>query len=152
MRVVELVMQWWAEIDGNSPAYDEQSADRVDAFTEAGDHVFTLYRYGTSGRWVNVRPEDVGADTPLWSDVDTYAVDPDGANLGPVYSLKRNELSGTVHVFRDGERIGHLWPDPKSEGFAAFRVDSSKPIARPKTERTCVLKITKGEWDGGDQL
>jgi hypothetical protein len=80
--VNELIMQWWAELDGDSQAFGEQDADRVDAFTEPGDHVFTLYRYGTSGRWVDVRPEDVTRDTLLWLDVDTYAVDPDGANLG----------------------------------------------------------------------
>lgn len=69
-----------------------------------------------------------------------------------VYSLERSEVSGAVYVFRDGERIGHFWPDPRSDGFAAFVANRPTPIARPKTERTCVRKITGGEWDGGDQL
>jgi hypothetical protein len=81
MAVAELVLQWWAEIDGDSPAYDEQSADRVHAFTEPGGHMFTLYRYGASGRWVDVRPDEVTDDTPLWLDVDTYATHPEWANL-----------------------------------------------------------------------
>jgi hypothetical protein len=68
------------------------------------------------------------------------------------YSLERSEVGETVRVFRDGERIGHFWPDPKSDGFAAFNVSSSKPIARPKSERGCVLKITGGEWDGAGEL
>jgi hypothetical protein len=72
-------MHWWAEIDGDSTAYDEQSADRVDVFTEPGDHVVTLYR--RDGRWVDVRPEDVTGETLLWCDVETYCADPDGANL-----------------------------------------------------------------------
>jgi hypothetical protein len=68
------------------------------------------------------------------------------------YSLERSEVSGTVRVFRDGERIGHFWPDSLSNGFSAFSVNSSKPIARPKSERGCVLKITGGEWDGAGEL
>lgn len=68
------------------------------------------------------------------------------------YSLERHELSGRVHVLRDGERIGHFWPDPKSDGLAAFVVGRSSAIAHPKTERTCIRKITGGEWDGtGEQ-
>lgn len=68
------------------------------------------------------------------------------------YSLERHELSGKVSVFRDGEPIGHFWPDPLSNGFAAFRTTGSKPIARPKSERGCVLKITGGGWDGAGEL
>lgn len=74
-------MQWWAEIDGNSSAFGEQDADRVDIFTEASDHVATLYRAESSSRWTDVRPEDVTVGTILWRDVDTYVSDPDGANL-----------------------------------------------------------------------
>ena len=74
-------MQWWAEIDGDSPASDEQSADRVEIFTEGGDHVATLYRAESSSRWTDVRPEDVTGETTVWCDVDTYVSDPDGANL-----------------------------------------------------------------------
>lgn len=74
-------MQWWAELDGDSRAYDEQSADRVDIFTEDGDHVATLYRAESSSRWTDVRPDDVTGKTILWCDVDTYVSDPDGANL-----------------------------------------------------------------------
>lgn len=68
------------------------------------------------------------------------------------YSLERYPASGTVRVFRDGDQIGHFWPDARSNGFAAFRATSPKPIARPQTERTCVVKITGGEWDGAAQL
>lgn len=64
------------------------------------------------------------------------------------YSLERHHLSGSVYVFRDGVRIGHFWPDPLSNGFAAFTPNRSKPIARPKSERVCILKITDGQWDG----
>ncbi len=74
------------------------------------------------------------------------------AETEAIYSLDRSEIGGTVLIFRNGERIGHFWPDTRSNGFAAFVATSSKPIARPKTERTCVLKITRGEWDGADQL
>lgn len=74
-------MQWWAKIDGNSPAFGEQDADRVDIFTEPGDFVVTLYRAESSSRWTDVRPEDVAGGTILWRDVDTYLSDPDGANL-----------------------------------------------------------------------
>ncbi len=68
------------------------------------------------------------------------------------YSLERHSLGGSVRVFRDGEQIGHFWPDARSNGFAAFVATSPTPIARPKTERTCIVKITGGEWDGADQL
>lgn len=53
-------------------------------------------------------------------------------------------------VYRDGELIGWYREDPLSNGFAAFKASSPKPIARPKTERTCIRKITDGEWDGED--
>ncbi|WP_125789737.1 hypothetical protein [Amycolatopsis sp. WAC 01375] len=77
----DLVMRWWAEVDGDSAAYDERSADRVDVFTEAGDHVCTLYRE-SSGRWADVHPADVTRATILWSDVAAYVSDPDGVGLG----------------------------------------------------------------------
>lgn len=79
--MIELVMQWWAEIDGDSPASGEQDADRVDIFTEGGDHLATLYRAVSSSRWTDVRPEDVTGETIVWRDVDTYVSDPEGANL-----------------------------------------------------------------------
>ncbi|AIG78444.1 Hypothetical protein AJAP_28025 [Amycolatopsis japonica] len=65
------------------------------------------------------------------------------------HSLERLE-SGTVLVFHDEERIGHYWPDPLSGGFAAFKssAQSHRPIARPKSERACILSITDGAWDG----
>jgi hypothetical protein len=74
-------MNWFAYVDGDSPAYDEQSADRVDIFTEDSDHVATLYRAESCSRWTDVRPEDVTGETILWCDVETYCADPDGANL-----------------------------------------------------------------------
>lgn len=80
--MADTVMQWWAEIDGGSPAWGEPDADRVDIFTKGGDHVATLYRAESSSRWTDVRPEDVTGKTFLWCDVDTYVSDPDGANLG----------------------------------------------------------------------
>ncbi|MBB1153495.1 hypothetical protein [Amycolatopsis dendrobii] len=76
-----VVMQWWADVDGGSPAYGEPDADRVDIFTEAGDYVATLYRAESSSRWTDVLPADVTRVTILWRDVDTYVSDPDGANL-----------------------------------------------------------------------
>lgn len=51
-------------------------------------------------------------------------------------------------VYRDGEVIGHFWEDPKSEGYAAFKSGQDKAVARPKTVRGCILKITDGEWSG----
>ncbi|WP_410646220.1 hypothetical protein [Amycolatopsis sp. cmx-4-54] len=77
----DVSMRWWAEADGDAAAYDERSADRVDVYTEAGDHVCTLYR-ALSGRWVDVHPHDVTSTTILWLDVATYISDPDGANHG----------------------------------------------------------------------
>lgn len=79
--MADTVMQWWAEIDGDSPAWGEPGADRVDIFMEGGDHVATLYRAESSSRWTDVRPEDVTGKTVLWCDVDTYVADPDGASV-----------------------------------------------------------------------
>ncbi|GAB3475369.1 hypothetical protein [Amycolatopsis cihanbeyliensis] len=70
-------------------------------------------------------------------------------NTAADYTLDRG-TGDWVHgyVYREGEKIGWYWEDPLSNGFAAFRAGNPKPIARPKTERTCILKITGGEWDG----
>lgn len=65
------------------------------------------------------------------------------------YSLERAPGEWiNVKIFRDGERIGHYWDDPRSDGFAAFRSGNDRPIARPKSERGAILKITNGAWDG----
>lgn len=69
----EPVTIWYSDTDG-SPAYDEQSADVVDVWL-FGDHVVTLTRYQSTGRWVDVSPADVADDTPLWRDVDTWLTD-----------------------------------------------------------------------------
>lgn len=68
---VDTLVHQHQHADG-SVAYDERDADVVNVFTEPGDHVVTLARYESTGRWVDVDPSEVTGETLLWCDVDTY--------------------------------------------------------------------------------
>ncbi len=69
------------------------------------------------------------------------------------YSLERGPGDWIhAYVLLNGERIGWYWADKLSNGFAAFTYDRDKPLARPKTERTCISKITGGKWNGPEDM
>jgi hypothetical protein len=64
--------------------------------------------------------------------------------------ITSDALSASGTVYQDGVELGHFWED-KYPGYAVFRSGNSNPIARPKTVRGCVLKLTHGQWDGRPQ-
>lgn len=69
------------------------------------------------------------------------------------YSLERAPGEWVcAYVLLDGVRVGWYWEDKLSNGFAAFKYDRDKPIARLKSERGCISKITGGKWRGPDQM
>ena len=67
------------------------------------------------------------------------------------YTLRRwVDGQGGKHgeLFRNGEKIGHYWPDKYDDKLSVFRAGDSRAVARLKTEAGCVRNLTNGEWNG----
>ncbi|MFL6122128.1 hypothetical protein [Actinophytocola sp.] len=68
MKTDEMISMVY-EMEDGSPAYDEQSADRVHIWN--GEVcVVTLTRF--EGGWIDVEPAEVKAETLQWHDVEAW--------------------------------------------------------------------------------